>query len=233
MKKWLLHIQFERKDLHYYVLLLSAPVLLTVYRYFFEAQQIATYGSFSFTENHTTFFILQFISFFFLVCFIPIVYLVFTQRHKSAVDFLKLGDWKSGTLILSMALPITCLISYASSLQLDFMNEYPLSKHLNTRNEIIRYEICYTLFYYISWEFFFRGFLLFGLKDRYGIMTAILIQTISSCLVHIGKPAHEILASIPAGIIFGAIAIRTGSIWYTFTIHAVLGVGLDLFILFK
>jgi membrane protease YdiL (CAAX protease family) len=63
-------------------------------------------------------------------------------------------------------------------------------------------------------------------------MNAILIQTISSSLIHLGKPEGEILGSIIVGIIFGAIAIRTRSFLYVFILHATIGVLTDIFILF-
>ena len=94
------------------------------------------------------------------------------------------------------------------------------------------YEIAYVLLYYIAWEFFFRGFILFGLKTKFGAINAILIQTISSCLVHIGKPEGEIIGSIIVGVIFGVIVLRTRSIWYVVLLHAAIGVLTDLFIIY-
>ena len=111
--------------------------------------------------------------------------------------------------------------------------EYPLAKSLlSDQSNLLLYQSAYIIFYYFGWEFFFRGFLLFGLKDRFGDINAILIQTISSCLIHIGKPEGEILGSIIIGILFGIIALRTRSIWYVFLIHAAIGVFLDLFIIY-
>ncbi|HNR08342.1 MAG TPA: CPBP family intramembrane metalloprotease, partial [Saprospiraceae bacterium] len=89
----------------------------------------------------------------------------------------------------------------------------------------------YIFFYYLVWEFYFRGFLLFGLAKIYGPAAAILIQTISSCLVHLGKPEGETLGSVAAGLLFGLLALRTGSIWYGWLIHFSLGVMTDFFIL--
>jgi membrane protease YdiL (CAAX protease family) len=113
-------------------------------------------------------------------------------------------------------------------------NEYPLARILLSHHEwFFAYETAYVIFYYVAWEFFFRGFLLFGLKDRFGNMNAVLIQTISSCLVHIGKPESEIIGSLIVGIIFGAIALRTRSFWYVFILHAAIGVLTDYFIIFS
>jgi len=122
---------------------------------------------------------------------------------------------------------------FISSKLPDIRMEYPMAKSLlyDTSN-LFLYESFYVIFYYIAWEFFFRGFLLFGLREKFGDFNAILIQTISSCLIHIGKPEGEILGSIAVGIIFGIVAIRTNSIWYVFIIHASIGVLTDLFIIY-
>ena len=70
------------------------------------------------------------------------------------------------------------------------------------------------------------------MKKKYGIVAAILIQTISSCLVHIDKPVGEILGSMPFGIAFGIVAINTRSIWVVLFLHALLGMLTDTLIIF-
>ena len=72
--------------------------------------------------------------------------------------------------------------------------------------------------------------MLFGLEKKYGAFTAILIQTIPSAIVHIGKPASESFAAILAGLVFGYLAIRTRSIFYSFILHAAVGIGTDIFV---
>jgi membrane protease YdiL (CAAX protease family) len=64
-------------------------------------------------------------------------------------------------------------------------------------------------------------------------VNAVLIQTIPSCLIHIGKPQGELTGSVLAGLILGGLAVRTGSIWYGFFLHATLGVLVDLLIIFR
>jgi membrane protease YdiL (CAAX protease family) len=67
-------------------------------------------------------------------------------------------------------------------------------------------------------EFLFRGFLIFGLKDRLK-ETSILIQMIPFVLVHFGKPELETLSTIITGILFGYIVYRGNSFWPAFIIH--------------
>jgi membrane protease YdiL (CAAX protease family) len=228
-------ISFEKRDIHVYVLLLSAPVLLTLYRY--HGYPDAFYSYFpDFKELSGGDLIArywQFLVFFALMFILPAIY-VKVGMKKSLYDFgWGLGDIKYGAKwLISIPLLVVPMIFIASKMP-DLRIEYPLAKSLlNNQGSLLVYESAYVLFYYVAWEFFFRGFLLFGLKERFGAVNAILIQTISSCLVHIDKPEGEIIGSIFIGILFGMIALRSKSIWYVFLIHVSIGVLTDLFIIY-
>ena len=114
----------------------------------------------------------------------------------------------------------------------DVRAEYPLAKILFKQPQLFwSYEAMYILFYYVAWEFYFRGFMLFGLSKSLGPAVAILIQTLASCLIHLGKPEGETIGAIIVGIIFGLIAWRTKSIWYGLLLHVAIGFFTDFFIL--
>lgn len=227
-----LNIDFSKKDIHFYIILLSAPVLLTIYRYHGYPGTFDLYSNFG-LEDDQAISISQFIIFFVLVFLIPVLYVKFAMKKKISDFGLSLGNIKLGSkLLLLIPLIILPAIYFAAKMP-DIRSEYPLAKSLLIdQSNIWIYELAYIVFYYIAWEFFFRGFLLFGLKDRFGAFNAVLIQTISSCLIHIGKPEGEIIGSIIVGIIFGIIALRTRSIWYVFLLHAAIGVLTDLFIIY-
>ena len=69
-----------------------------------------------------------------------------------------------------------------------------------------------------SMEFLYRGFLMFGLRERYG-EGAILIQMLPFVLLHIGKPEVETIGCILSGTWFGYVAYRSKSVWPAFLIH--------------
>lgn len=225
-------LDFSKKDIHFYIILLSAPVLLTIYRYHGFPDTFDT-NSYSGSASDTVQRIIQFAVFFFLTFLIPFLYAVFVMKVKLSDLGFGAGNFKQGLRFL-IFIPVLVLPAiYFAAKMPDVQSEYPLAKSLMTdQTHLIVYQFAYIILYYIAWEFYFRGFLLFGLKDRFGVVNAILIQTISSCLIHIGKPEGEIVGSIIIGIIFGVIAIKTRSIWYVFLIHASIGVLLDLFIIY-
>jgi len=72
-------------------------------------------------------------------------------------------------------------------------------------------------------EFLYRGFLLFGLKEKFG-EASILIQTIPFVLMHLGKPEIETISTIITGILFGYVCLRGKSYWPAFFIHLFINV---------
>lgn len=236
MKELFSSLNFKKGEIQIYILLFSAPLLLTIYRYYGYAENFGSY--FPELLGHEYFEIYsnlwQFTVFFILVFIIPVLIIRFIFKKPLTNYGFALGDVKYGLriTIICLLLLVIPIIYFSSGMQ-SIRNEYPLAKILIVDHKLILwYEVAYVLLYYIAWEFFFRGFLLFGLKDHFGNMNAVLIQTISSCLVHIDKPQGEIFGSLIIGIIFGAIALRSKSIWYVFILHAAIGLLTDLFIIF-
>jgi len=68
------------------------------------------------------------------------------------------------------------------------------------------------------------------LEGKFGGWNAILVQTLVSCLLHIGKPPAEIYGSIFGGIVWGMMAWRGHSLLFVILLHWVLVVSLDAFI---
>ncbi len=71
--------------------------------------------------------------------------------------------------------------------------------------------------YLFCWEFFFRGYLLFGLQKSLGSIAAVVIQAAAFGLLHYGKP--EMIPSFGAGIILGVVALRAKSFFPGFVLH--------------
>jgi membrane protease YdiL (CAAX protease family) len=69
-----------------------------------------------------------------------------------------------------------------------------------------------------SLEFFFRGFLLFGLMRRFGA-GAVAVQMLPFAALHAGKPEAEAFGCILSGLYLGYVAYRSNAIWPAFVIH--------------
>jgi membrane protease YdiL (CAAX protease family) len=85
--------------------------------------------------------------------------------------------------------------------------------------------------YYLAFEFFFRGFLLKLLVPAVGADVALWLQAMAATLVHLGKPLPEVIAALPASLLFGVIALRSKSILYPALLHLLIGLTLDVAIL--
>jgi membrane protease YdiL (CAAX protease family) len=69
----------------------------------------------------------------------------------------------------------------------------------------------------------YRGFLLFGLKEKFK-EGSILLQMIPFALLHLAKPELETLSTLVTGILFGYVAYRGKSFWPAFIIHLFINV---------
>lgn len=85
--------------------------------------------------------------------------------------------------------------------------------------------------YYIGVEYFFRGFLLFGLYPKIGSLS-VLVAAIPYVMIHFTKPPSEALGSLFAGILLGYMALRSGSIWGGFLLHWIVGMSMDALSIF-
>jgi membrane protease YdiL (CAAX protease family) len=80
---------------------------------------------------------------------------------------------------------------------------------------------------FVSLEFFFRGFILNGLRRALG-SNAIFVMIVPYCMIHYGKPMPETLGAIGAGLILGTLAMRTKSIWGGVLIHIGVAITMDI-----
>lgn len=79
------------------------------------------------------------------------------------------------------------------------------------------YEVC-SIIYIIGWEFIWRGYVLFGLKEYIGYY-AVFIQMVPFALLHLGTPEIETFAAVVAGVGLGMFALATRSFWYGALLH--------------
>lgn len=79
-----------------------------------------------------------------------------------------------------------------------------------------------TVLYMFCWEFFFRGYLLFGLGQGVGCFLAILLQAGMFGLTHSGKPPVEMVSSFVGGLILGGVCWRHKSFLPAFYAHALI-----------
>jgi membrane protease YdiL (CAAX protease family) len=85
------------------------------------------------------------------------------------------------------------------------------------------------LLYLFSYEFMFRGFLLFGTVYIFGVWPGIAINTVLYSLAHVPKGAREAVMAIPFGLFICYITLRTETIWVAVFLHFALAISNDYF----
>lgn len=141
---------------------------------------------------------------------------------------LALGDWRWGLRFLGLGVVVATPVVWASSFDPAFQAEYPLVKAAGRDlGTWVLWELTY-LVYYVGWEAYFRGALLFGLRERLGVAGALSVETAISTLVHLGKPVGELVGAAPAGFLFGAAALRARSFLWPLLLHWYLGALMDV-----
>ena len=110
-----------------------------------------------------------------------------------------------------------------------FAHNYPKQNPFTSAPMLMLYaEVSYGL-YLFCWEFFFRGYLLFGLMRSIG-WSAVLVQAAAFGLLHLGKPVTEQVASYGAGIILGIIALNARSFVPCFALHWLASLSFDMLV---
>jgi len=108
-----------------------------------------------------------------------------------------------------------------------FRETYPFYRIANrSYTDLALWELLYAA-QFLSLEFFFRGFILHGLRRALGA-NAIFVMLVPYCMIHYGKPLPETLGAIGAGLILGTLAMRTRSIWGGVLIHVGVATAMDV-----
>lgn len=143
---------------------------------------------------------------------LPILTILIMLR-KNPLDFgFRLGNWRVWGFHVLVTVIIGIPVLYIASRSAALDNYYNIEDF-----SLLVYSL-ETIAYMFAWEFLFRGFLLFGLKDKLKEMS-ILVQMIPFLLLHFGKPEVETISTIFMGLYLGYVAYRGRSYWPALIIH--------------
>lgn len=136
------------------------------------------------------------------------------------------GTWRHLWIyaaLFAAVLPAVVIASHAPA----FRSTYPFYRLANRSIEdLVMWELLYAA-QFLSLEFFFRGFILQGLRPAMGA-NALFVMLVPYCMIHYGKPFPETIGAIGAGLILGTLAMRTRSIWGGVLIHVGVATTMDV-----
>jgi len=149
---------------------------------------------------------------------IPVLMIVSFMDEGLREFGLRLGDtrrsWRWISAILLVLLPVLIVASRDASFQ-EFYPRYPPARYSVGGFLVLLVTIGIYMF---CWEWFFRGFMLFGMAPAFG-RAAIIAQAIPFGLSHWGNPTPEVIGSFIAGLALGELAWRFLSFVPCFILH--------------
>jgi membrane protease YdiL (CAAX protease family) len=148
-------------------------------------------------------------------------------RRDSLLDFgLRGRGFGAHAWIYALCVVVMVPVLILVSMQPDFAEYYPMYK-LAGRSwlDFFAWEFIY-LAQFFTLELFFRGFWLRAMRT-FGA-GAIWSMVVPYCMIHYGKPYLEASSAVIAGVVLGSLAMRTGSIYAGFLVHATVAVTMDI-----
>lgn len=158
---------------------------------------------------------------------VPVAVLMLVFKRKPSQIGLGLGDWKLATLLGGLYVPLVAIGTWVLSDTDAFLGKYPHFDPAAQRWDFFLIYHALFLFYWMGWEYLWRGFVLFGSARALGFY-AIIAQTVPFALLHIDKPLAEAFLSILGGVALGALVWRCRSFWIAVPLHSAQMLLLDL-----
>jgi uncharacterized protein len=139
-------------------------------------------------------------------------------------------DVKLYAIMLCVMIPLVVYFSRTASFQARYPF-YDVQAGESFFPNLFAWELLYFIQFF-ALEFFFRGFMLHGTKQRFGYYS-VFVMTIPYCMIHFGKPFPETIAAIIAGVVLGTLSLKSRSIWLGVAIHYSVAITMDLCSLYQ
>ncbi|MBC7865877.1 MAG: CPBP family intramembrane metalloprotease [Bacteroidia bacterium] len=167
--------------------------------------------------------------------FVPILFIKIFLKKEKLSEFglsvkLEKGWWKIYLLFMCFMFPLVYYFSGTTS----FQSRYPFYNIADSTPLWPKFWIWELLYFsqFFCLEFFFRGFMVHGLKEKLGIYS-VFVMTIPYCMIHFGKPMPETISAIFAGLILGYLSYKNRSILLGFMLHITVAISMDLLALWR
>lgn len=215
------------------LILAVAPFLMIAWKYFGDPKYLAEAipaGWVLWGDRAASGAVYSFVAGFCLLGLVPAVLVRWVFGEPFAHYGIQLGNRIRTARAILVLCPAFVLAGYVASTDPAIQACYPINPGAGKSPAMFAAHAAAYLLFYLGWEFHFRGFLQFGLRERLGDVNALLVQVLASGLLHIGRPASETFLSLLAGVLWGVLAIRTRSLLAGLAQHYMLGISLDWFL---
>lgn len=160
---------------------------------------------------------------------IPVVAIRLVLRERVGdygVDWRGIGrHWRHYVLLFLVSVPFVALASTTAA----FQAKYPFYDLATGQSLWPRMWIWWAMYaaQFVALEFFFRGFLVHGLKWRLGYL-GVFVMIVPYNMIHFNKPVTEALAAILGGVVLGSLSLKTRSIWWGAALHIAVAATMDV-----
>lgn len=212
------------------IIFISVAILQTI-AWYFTSRRFFRANFFDDLTGAGDVYLLEYLYWFvgdFITLFIlPVIIILFLLKDKLRNYGLQFGDYKAGLKLFFIFMIVMLPIIWIASASPEFGAKYPhLQSARDSLDILLIYEIG-MLVYMFAWEFIWRGFMLFGLEEKFGFYT-VLIQMIPFVILHNGKPSPETFGAILGGIALGILSLRTRSFYYGVLTHISVMYSIDI-----
>lgn len=163
---------------------------------------------------------------------IPTVLITLIWRQRLAEYGVRWNaDWRTLRPYLAFVAIMAPVVWIASSTE-QFQARYPFLLMMpgeSIRSRWLFWEGAYFAQFF-ALEFFFRGFMVLGLKARFGWLS-IPVMVVPYCMIHFAKPMPEAVAAIVAGLALGHLSMKSGTVFWGALLHCAVAVSFDLTVL--
>jgi membrane protease YdiL (CAAX protease family) len=146
------------------------------------------------------------------------------QKHNAWNYGFDFRNWKRhlqiAGVLFALLLPFLIYFSRVPEIKTFYRSYFPLIESTPSLLALLLTIVVYMF----CWEWFFRGFLLFGTAQGLGFIAAIVFQAALFGAAHIGKPPLEMYSSFVGGAILGMVCWREKSFVPAFYTHALVHV---------
>jgi len=181
-----------------------------------------------------------------LLLWVPFLLLLVLLRRPVADFGMATGDLKRGALtalvLFVLFLPVIFVVSGKPEFQTYYIAQMRKSGALGWGSSAggggalsvggFVFHQAVLGFYMFAWEWYFRGFLLFGLKRLMPAVWASLLQASFFALLHYNKPLVEVVSSFFGALLLAAVALRFRSFLPCFFVHFAISASFDAAVLY-
>ena len=157
------------------IILLTSTVLMLTWAYFaspqFLADRFATAGD----DGRAAGAVGAFVGCFVLLGVVPALVITVLFRERLADYGVGWGVPGRTWLATAVLVPIFILVAYTARTDASLLSKFPINPRAGDSVPAFALHAAPYLLFYIGWEFHFRGYLLFGLRDAIGPANAVLV----------------------------------------------------------